>query len=337
VLAGVMLVTALFSMFMSNTATTAMMIALIAPLARQVPRGDRFQKGLVLAVPFAANLGGIGTPIGTPPNAIALQAMNARGLEVNFFQWMFFATPLLIGALVVMWFFLLFLFRPRDKTVEVAVQASFTPSFNALTVYATFALTVGLWLSSPWLNSLFGLNIPNAVVAVVPAAVLTMTRIIGREDFNQLEWDVLFLIAGGIALGKGLSLTGLDKAIVEAVPAERMSLYVLTGACCLLVVGFGTVMSHTVATTLVVPLAMAVATGMAGGVELQVVPIMVAVASSFAVSLPISTPPNAIAYASGLVTTRDIMSVGVVTSILATILVVVTGPPTVEFLLRLVT
>ena len=112
VLAGVMFITALFSMFMSNTATTAMMIVLVQPLALQVPAGDRFRRGLVLAVPFAANVGGIGTPIGTPPNAIALEALRARGLEINFFEWMAFALPLLVGTLAVMWLLLFILYRP---------------------------------------------------------------------------------------------------------------------------------------------------------------------------------------------------------------------------------
>ena len=111
VLAGVMFITALFSMFMSNTATTAMMIVLVQPLALQVPAGDRFRRGLVLAVPFAANVGGIGTPIGTPPNAIALEALRARGLEINFFEWMAFALPLLVGTLAVMWLLLFILYR----------------------------------------------------------------------------------------------------------------------------------------------------------------------------------------------------------------------------------
>lgn len=334
VLAGVMLITALFSMFMSNTATTAMMIVLVQPLALQIPAGDPFRRGLVLSVPFAANVGGIGTPIGTPPNAIALEALRARGLEINFFQWMAFALPLLIGTLIAMWLLLLVLYRPRQEGLQVEVKSEFQLTRNAVVVYATFAITLALWLGSPWLDQFFGLDLPTAVVAVVPTALLTATRVISRKDFNSLEWDVLVLIAGGIALGKGMGLTGLDLWLVEALPASQMSFFALVTSCCLFVIALGTVMSHTVATTIVIPLAMAVATGVTTESQVQVLAILVAIASSYAVALPISTPPNAIAYGSDMVDSRDIMRVGVLTCVVATVIIITTGPAVVSWILQ---
>ncbi len=336
VLAGVMFITALFSMFMSNTATTAMMIVLVQPLALQIPAGDRFRRGLVLSVPFAANVGGIGTPIGTPPNAIALEALRARGLEINFFQWMAFALPLLVGTLFVMWLLLLSLYRPHHKGLVVEVKNDFTLTRNALIVYITFTITLGLWLTSPWLDKFLGFDLPTAVVAVVPAAILTATKVINRKDFNSLEWDVLVLIAGGIALGKGLDLTGLDVWLVESLPVHKMSYFMLVAVCCLIVVALGTVMSHTVATTIVMPLGMAVAAGVVSDPQLQVLAVMIAIASSYAVGLPISTPPNAIAYGSNLVSTRDIMRVGILTSVVATVIIIATGPAVVSFILGVV-
>jgi len=336
VLAGVMFITALFSMFMSNTATTAMMIVLVQPLALQVPAGDRFRRGLVLAVPFAANVGGIGTPIGTPPNAIALEALRARGLEINFFEWMAFALPLLVGTLAVMWLLLFILYRPGHEGLRVEVKSEFKLTLKALVVYMTFAVTLALWLGSPWLDQFFGLNLPTAVVAVVPAAVLTATKVISRKDFNSLEWDVLVLIAGGIALGKGMGLTGLDAWLVESLPTSQMSFFMLVASCCLFVVALGTVMSHTVATTIVMPLAIAVASGVASEPQVQVLAVMVAIASSYAVALPISTPPNAIAYGSDLVDTRDIMRVGILTCVVATVIIITTGPAVVSLILRVV-
>lgn len=334
VLAGVMLITALFSMFMSNTATTAMMIVLVQPLALQIPADDPFRRGLVLSVPFAANVGGIGTPIGTPPNAIALEALRARGLEINFFQWMAFAMPLLIGTLIAMWLLLLVMYRPRRKGLQVEVKSDFQLTRNAVVVYVTFAITLALWLGSPWLDQFFGLDLPTAVVAVVPAALLTATRVISRKDFNSLEWDVLVLIAGGIALGKGMGLTGLDVWLVEALPTSQMSFFVLVASCCLFVIALGTVMSHTVATTIVIPLAMAVAAGVTTESQVQVLAVLVAIASSYAVALPISTPPNAIAYGSDLVDTRDIMRVGVLTCVVATVIIITTGPAVVSWILQ---
>lgn len=320
VLAGVMVITAIFSMWMSNTATTAMMIVLVQPLALQVPESDRFRKALILAVPFAANIGGIGTPIGTPPNAIALAALRERGLEVNFFQWMAFGVPLLVGTMLVLWLFLLIVYRPESQQLAVEVKKEFRLTRNALTVYICFFVTVALWLTQPFHG------VPNAVVAVVPAAALTATRVIDRKDFNSLEWDILLLMAGGMALGAGITMTELDQWIVSAFPSDQLGYFMLVALSCLLVVGLGTVMSHTVAASIALPIGISVAAQSALPQEIQVLAVMVAVASSFAVALPISTPPNAIAYGSGMVETRDIMSVGILTSIAGTLLVVFTGP-----------
>jgi solute carrier family 13 (sodium-dependent dicarboxylate transporter), member 2/3/5 len=329
VLLGIMVITAVFSMWMSNTATTAMMIVLIQPIAAKVPPGDPFRKGLILAVPFAANVGGVGTPIGTPPNAIALALLDKAGYQVNFFQWMALGVPLLAISIIILWTFLRTAYRTHDKSLRIKVEGEFQLTFNAASVYLCFFLTVALWLTSP----LHG--IPTAVVAMVPAAWLTATGIIGRKDFNSLDWDVLMLIAGGIALGHGLTLTGLDDRVVALLPVESLSFTTLAAICCLAVVVLSTVMSNTVATNIILPVALALAAALADGGDIRVLAVLVAIAASFAVGLPISTPPNVIAYGSGLVSTRDIMFVGGVTSCAATIVLILTGPHIVGFVLSI--
>jgi sodium-dependent dicarboxylate transporter 2/3/5 len=333
-LAGVMFITAVFSMFMSNTATTAMMIVLIQPIARQIPQADRFRRGIILAVPFAANVGGIGTPIGTPPNAIALGALAERGLSISFAQWMAFALPLMVGTLVVMWFFLLMAFRPSSTDVRVKVESRFHLDRDRTIVYLTFFLTVFLWLTSS-IKALPWGGISSSVVAMLPAALFTVTRIIDRKDFNSLEWNILVLIAGGIALGIGMEKAELAAWIKEALPLATMTPYAVILVCALVVCALGTVMSHTVAASIVVPLGVSIVVAMAGDPSTMVLAVMVAVASSFAVGLPISTPPNAIAYGSGLVTTRDIMFVGLLTTVAGMIIILSTGPFVIEFFLKL--
>ncbi len=329
ILAGIMLITAVFSMWMSNTATSAMMVVLVAPLAAQIADTDRFRIGLVLGVPFAANIGGIGTPIGTPPNAIALAQLEQRGLEINFLEWMVFSVPLLVGTLVVMWIALLFVFKPKTHLLELHLPASLKLNFKSWVVYITFAVTVALWLTTP----IHG--VPNAVVAMVPAAVFTITQIISRQDFNRLEWDVLILMAGGIALGSGITATGLDDWIMGAFPFEELSFFLLVAVCCVITVTLSTIISNTVTANIVLPIGLALGAGFEDGHMLQVLAVMIAVSSSYAMGLPISTPPNVIAYGSGLVTSRNIMFVGGLTSVLATILIVTTGPSVVSFLLGL--
>ncbi len=331
-MAGMMLITALFSMFMSNTATTAMMIILVAPILKQLSTADPFRKGIVLAIPFAANIGGVGTPIGTPPNAVAIgQLEKTQGIAIGFAEWMAVGVPLVLGTLALMWMALALLFRSEKKALHVALPQGFKLTRNAVIVYATFALTVALWLTGTFTG------LPTAVVAVVPAALLTMTRIIGRSEFNSLEWDILMLIAGGIALGTGITSTGLDQWIVGVLPGDDVSMFVLVLAFCVLGVTLSTVMSNSVAANLLIPIALVVVAARpdVDNIDIAVLAIVTAVTTSFAMGLPISTPPNAIAYGSGEIGSRDMLLVGGICSVLATLFIVLTGPFTVGLILGL--
>lgn len=329
VLAGLMLVTACFSMWMSNTATTAMMIIMVQPFVERMEKRDQFRKALVLAVPFAANIGGIGTPIGTPPNAIALAQLELSGTQISFVAWMAFAVPLMLGALVVAWGLLLILFRPGMERFEVTVEHEFRATSAAITVYLTFAVTVLLWVTSSWHG------IPTEVVAVLPATVLTVTRVISEKDFNRLEWNILMLIAGGVALGDGITNTGLDKWIVAALPSTGMSFFALTALVGLMAIGLSTFISNSVAALILVPIGLALASGMgSNAIQFQVLAAMCAIMTSFAMSLPISTPPNAIAYGTGEVSNRDMIISGGIIGVAASVVVVLTGPFVIEHVLR---
>lgn len=329
ILAGIMIITALLSMWMSNTAATTLMIALMIPMLARIETDDPFRKALILGVPLAANVGGIGTPIGTPPNAIALGELANRGLEIDFLQWMLFAVPLLIGALILMWGLLVVLFPCRRKELDVQVAAEFRLSFKRIVVYATFWLTVGLWMTSPLHN------IPNAVIAAIPAAILPIARVVDRKDFNSLEWDVLVLIAGGIALATGMRLTGLDGWLLAGLPLESMPFWLLAATGVTVTMLLSAVMSNTVAANIVMPLAMTAAAVFSASEDVRVIGVMVAMGASFAMALPISTPPNAIAYGTGMLPSRDMMLVGGLVSVLCTILIAATGPVVIHFALAL--
>src|SRR5690606_17905956 len=148
---------------------------------------------------------------------------------------------------------------------------------DALTVYATFAVTVLLWVTSSWHG------VPTEVVAVLPAAVLTLTRIISQTDFNRLEWNILVLIAGGIASGDGITSTGLDRWIMAAFPSSGMSFFMLVAVIGLLGIVLSTVISNSVAAMILIPIGLAMATGMGSTtVQLEVLAAMCAIMSSFA-------------------------------------------------------
>lgn len=330
VLGGIMVITAVFSMWMSNTATTAMMIIMVQPFVARLHERDQFRKALVLAVPFAANIGGIGTPIGTPPNAIALAQLKLVGLDITFVSWMAFAVPLMVISLFLVWLLLVVLFRPRTDRFEVKVDNVFKWTAEALTVYATFGVTVILWVTGSWHG------VPTEVVAVLPAAVLTLTRVISKSDFNRLEWNILVLIAGGIALGDGITSTGLDDWIIKVLPAQGLSFFMLVALIGVTGIVMSTVISNSVAAMILIPIGLAMVTGISGSpIQLQVLAAMCAIMTSFAMSLPISTPPNAIAYGTGEINNRDMLLVGGIIGVVASLVVILTGPFVIEWVLSM--
>lgn len=168
VLLGFILVTAAFSMFLSNTATAAMMLTFLTPVLKALPADGKGKIGLAMAIPVAANVGGMGTPIGTPPNAIALKYLNdPEGLNLNigFGEWMSFMLPYTIIVLFIAWFILLRLFPFKQKNIELQIEGEAKKDWRSVVVYITFAITVVLWM----FDKVTGVN--SNVVAMIPVAV----------------------------------------------------------------------------------------------------------------------------------------------------------------------
>lgn len=323
VLLGLMLITAVFSMFMSNTATAAMMLAILAPVLKLFDEDDRGKAAFALAIPLGANIGGMGTPIGTPPNAIALGALNdaiARGdlvaNPVSFGQWMAFGIPYVIVLMVIAWVLLLKIYPIKMKEMVLNIEGAgkFDTSPKAIIVYITFVVCVLLWVTG---KGVHGIN--DNAIAMIPMAVFALTGVITKKDLNAMSWDVLWLVAGGFALGVGLNATGLAAHLIKTIPFASWSplaLMIGCGVICLFMANF---MSHTSTATLLVPILCAV--GIAcqdnlvglGGVTALLV--SVAFASSLGMSLPISTPPNALAHATGYTDTNGMAKTGIVMGI----------------------
>ena len=327
VLLGLMLITAVFSMFMSNTATAAMMLAILAPVLKLFDESDRGKAAFALAIPLGANIGGMGTPIGTPPNAIALGALNdavARGdlvaNPVTFGQWMAFGIPYVIILMVVAWLLLVKIYPIKMKQMVLNIEGAgkFDTSPKAIIVYITFILCVILWVTG---KNVHGIN--DNAIAMIPMAVFALTGVITKKDLNAMSWDVLWLVAGGFALGVGLNATGLAAHLIKTIPFASWSPIALMIGCGIICLFMANFMSHTSTATLLVPILCAV--GIAcqdnliglGGVTALLV--SVAFASSLGMSLPISTPPNALAHATGYTDTRGMAITGVVMGILGLI------------------
>ena len=315
VLLGLMFVTAIFSAFMSNTATTAMMFAVMAPILAPIKNSGKGRIALVLAIPIAANIGGIGTPIGTPPNAIALKYLNdPDGLNraIGFGQWMIAMMPFVIVMILASWVLLLKLFPFNRKELEISFDCKFEKSPKAYIVYATFAATVLLWMLDKWT----GIN--SNVVAMIPIAVFCTTGIIDKNDLKNISWDVLWLVAGGFALGVCLQESGLAKHLVNSVPFANWSPYLVILGAGILCYFMATFMSHTATTALLIPVLATVAEGMGESLEeyggVSALLVGVALSASLAMALPISTPPNAIAHSGGLTTQKQMAVTGITVS-----------------------
>ncbi|MDO5721740.1 MAG: DASS family sodium-coupled anion symporter [Actinomycetaceae bacterium] len=310
-LMGVMLITAVLSMFMSNTATTATMFAVFMPVLLQLPAG-KARTGLALAIPIAANVGGIGTPVGTPPNAIALGALQQAGIHISFISWMILAVPLMVIVLAIAWLFLAFRYIPSDLKLDIDLSATFQKGRNPIIFYIVGGITIALWMTEP----LHGIS--SNTVGFIPVVLLMVTQVMSGEDLKALDWPVLWLVAGGIALGIGVGTSGLDAWLINsidwtAVPVALL-LLVLAG------IGFGmsNVISHSAAANLLIPLGMGLGASLAAGpAEIAVV---LALGCSLGMCLPISTPPNAIAYSTGEISTGEMVKSGVVVGVAGVIL-----------------
>lgn len=312
VMLGLMMITAVFSMFMSNTATTAMMLSILTPVLALFSRADLGKVAFALSVPVAANIGGIGTPIGTPPNAVALKYLVDEN-TISFGQCMLFAVPFVVLMLFIAWLLLTQLFPATIKKIDLDIKGKFLKTPKAITVYVTFIITILLWL----MGDFHGMN--AYVVALIPVAVFSMFNIITKEDLKKISWDVLWLVSGGIALGVALDKSGLAKNAIDAIPfAGLHPLLLIVGASllCLLMANF---MSHTATANLLLPLVAALGASMQGllpyGGDVILI-LAVTFAASLGMSLPISTPPNALAYASGHIETKQMAKVGIVLGVI---------------------
>ena len=321
VLLGFLLITGLFSMFVSNTATAAMMLTFLTPVFHQLPPEGKGRISLAMSIPVAANLGGMGTPIGTPPNTIALKYLNdpeGLNLGLGFGQWMMFMFPLVLILLFISWRILLKTFPFTQKRIELKIDGGMQKGFHSWVVIVTFFVTVALWL----LDRVTGIN--SYTVAMIPFMVFALTGVINKRDLEQINWSVIWMVAGGFALGYGLNASGLAANAVESIPFGEFSpllILLLGGAICYLLSNF---ISNSATAALLMPILAIVCGAMGDKLDpiggTPTVLIGVAIAASSAMILPISTPPNALAFATGYVKQNDMAKMGIIMGVISMVL-----------------
>ena len=327
VLLGFILITGVFSMFVSNTATAAMMLTFLAPVFKALPPEGKGRVALTLSIPVAANIGGMGTPIGTPPNAIALKYLNSPtglNLGIGFGEWMMYMLPLTVILLLIGWFLLKKFFPFKKKTIELEIEGEVQHNWRTMVVAGTFIVTVLLWICDRWTG--VGAN----TVAMVPIVVFAFTGVIKARDLEEINWSVIWMVAGGFALGLALNESGLAENVINtwnSLPATFLiipcfvAILLASGIICYLLSNF---ISNTATAALLVPILAVVCKGMGDSLEsiggTPTVLIGIAVAASVAMTLPISTPPNAIAHSTGLVKQNEMMKIGLTMGIIGLVL-----------------
>ena len=341
-IAGFMVASALLSMWISNTATTLMMVPIALSVAETVlgekAFGHRFTLALLIACAWSASIGGLGTIIGTPPNAFVVAFMEQEaGVEISFLEWMMFGVPVVAVMIPAAWLVLtkiVFRIKPDEARGGDEVVAKELAALPAMSTAEKRVSIVFAMMSLAWISVIMVRKIPgfegfsNMVVAIagalamflIPAKTEDGDRLLDWETAVQLPWGVLLLFGGGLTLAAAIKKTGLAVWIGE-------SLSVLSGAplvlLILMVVGIVIFLteltSNTATTAALVPVLAAVAT--VGNIDPIMLAAPTAMAASCAFMLPVATAPNAVIYSSGQLTIPTLARAGLWLNIIGTFLV----------------
>jgi sodium-dependent dicarboxylate transporter 2/3/5 len=345
---GFMLATAFLSMWISNTATAAMMVPIGIALAELLRPEDRsapfpFGTALLLGIAYAATIGGIATLIGTPPNAVfAAAARELLGRSISFTEWLTVGLPVALVMLPAAWAVLVFgIFPsaplpPGAHELLAVERRRLGPRSRAETAVAiVFALMALAWLARepkqlgavtlPGITS-FAPGVDDATIAIAGALVLFLlpsgegTAILEWDDLRELPWGVLLLFGGGLSLARAFDASGLTGAFGDAVGAlQNLPLWLLLATAVTLFVLLSELASNTAIAAMGMPVLAAAAAGL--GRDPVVFMAAGALAASAAFMLPVGTPPNAIAFGSGYITMRDMMRAGLWLNLLAILVI----------------
>ena len=312
-------VTAFLSMWISNTATAAMMLPLALGMMDHLDR-EKERKTFVfvlLGIAYCASIGGLGTIVGSPPNAIA-----AKALELDFVGWMKMGLPMMLLILPLMLVSLYVILRP-DFSQRVEVKDEHIPwTLHRVIAMLIFVAAAFAWIFSAQIKDAFGISNPDTVIALAAAvAVVVLGVARWKEVARNTDWGVLMLFGGGIALSNLLQSSGASEAIGQQLATTFVLAHplVVIFAVATFIIFLTEVTSNTAAAALLVPIFASVATQM--GLPKEVMVFVIGIGASCAFMLPVATPPNAIVFGTGLIQQKEMMRVGFLLNILCVVLV----------------
>jgi sodium-dependent dicarboxylate transporter 2/3/5 len=311
-LIGLSFATGFLSCWMNNTATAAMMLGLVAPMMKNLTEGSHLRKSILFVVPFSANLGGIGTPVGTLPNVIGISYMKERGVDIGFLPWMTFAIPVCIVSLLLLCLILYHFFLKGNAEESHQLTAPIKESSKRINQQTLVSLCIIVITVFGWMTSDIH-KISVGTIALFPVIAFFGFRLLSLEEFRSLSWDVLILMGGGIALGKALEETGLAKHMIESFSLDGQSSVFLFVFFTIMSLSLSCFLSNTSVANLLLPITM----GLPQNVLLPSA-LGATVGASLAMPFPISTPPNALAFSYGGIRSMEMAKIGGLISIFAT-------------------
>lgn len=313
-------VTALLSMGISNTATTAMMVPLAIGMLKNIDY--QTNKGtyafVILGIAYSASIGGMGTLVGSPPNAIV-----ASQLHLTFSDWLKYGMPTMIGLMPLMLLTMFLVFKPKLKIKIETKQEIEKLNRNQYITIAIFATTALCWIFGTYLNEFISnmLNINkieefDAVVAMTAAVLICVTNVASwKQVQDNTDWGVLMLFGGGLTLSAILKNSGADKAMVDAIVVliEGKNYYLIGLLVATFIIFLTEFTSNTASAALLVPIFISIAEAL--NMNPLGLSLIIGLGASCAFMLPVATPPNAIAYGTGMVNQRDMIRAGFVLNI----------------------
>lgn len=346
------LTTAVLSMWISNTACVAMLFPVVLAIGRATEEqlghpAPRFVTGLLLMLAYSASIGGLGTPVGTPPNMIGIALIEkGTGVHIDFFRWMLFAVPLTLLLFVALFLVVRLLFPPEVKQIpgqldsmRRAVRELGPLRAGERNALLAFGTAIFLWLLPGIVSGILGTEHPGAkafsqrmpegVAAILAASLLFVLPVSRREwrptlqwsDAVAVDWGTILLFGGGIALGKLSFETGLaeamGKGLVSALGISQA--WTLQGAATGIAVLVSETSSNTASANMVVPVMLSMAESV--GASAAVTGVAATLGASLGFMLPISTPPNAIVYGSGRIRLADMVKAGILLDLVGGLLV----------------
>ncbi|APU09378.1 anion transporter [Cellulophaga lytica] len=346
VVLGFIIATATLSMWISNTASTVVMLPIaVSVIKLLVNDKDGFTKSdknfalsVMLGIAFSANAGGIATIIGTPPNSVLIGLLEEQyNIEISFLKWMIIGLPFSIVLLTVIYFVLVKWMFPNKQLEFSASKEVINSELKKLgptskkekMVLVIFAITVFLWIFRTLINSVFpSIGLSDTVISMIAAVSLFAVPynlkkgdfILKWKDTEKLAWGILVLFGGGLALANGMATTGIVTTVTEAISNSNINIFFTVSLLILLMLFMTELMSNVALITVLAPIVAGIAIGL--NIPMLHILIPVTIASSCAFMLPMATPPNAIVFASGYIKVKQMARVGIILNLIAVALLI---------------